>query len=146
MAEWITPIYDRTAQDVAQARLLQSDNTKDMKGAWNASDLNRIENNCVYMVEQLRKQGIIVIISTKTNWQMSDIPDYANITRIRNNIILLIKSFVPDRGYEDINMYQAVSYQDANILERDLLELKTLLENTIATYPMAGEYFAGELY
>ena len=49
---WETPITDRTVEQTVEARNNQS-NAEHNKGAWNYPDLNRIENNYKYIIDQL---------------------------------------------------------------------------------------------
>ena len=53
MAEWLTPIVDRTEADTVEAFNNQMIEAH-LKGALNYSDLNRIENNYKYLIENLK--------------------------------------------------------------------------------------------
>ena len=65
---WISPIIDRTKSDAEYAQQ-HRDAVVENKGAFNATDLNRIEGNIAYLAEQLRSYGYIVILeSIKTDW------------------------------------------------------------------------------
>lgn len=59
MAEWKTPITDRTASDVTTAKNNQA-NASDNKGALNFNDLNRIENNYKYLLDRLKSEGYYI--------------------------------------------------------------------------------------
>lgn len=59
MAEWVTPIVDRTEADTFEAFNNQMIEER-LKGALNFSDLNRIENNFKYLVDNLAKQGYYI--------------------------------------------------------------------------------------
>ena len=45
---WIDPIYDRTQADVDLIKLDPTNSNN--KGAYNYTDLNRIESNCEYIM------------------------------------------------------------------------------------------------
>lgn len=91
---WITPIIDRTQADVNL--VLEYDSigynnltpeqkavwSAGMKGALNASDLNRIENNTKFVASALGLYNLNV----KTNWQMSDVPRNSDFNRILSNL------------------------------------------------------------
>lgn len=91
---WITPIIDRTQADVNL--VLEYDNigynkltpeqkavwNAGMKGALNASDLNRIENNTKFVASILGLYNLNV----KTNWQMSNVPRNSDFNRILSNL------------------------------------------------------------
>ncbi len=126
---WITPIYDRTQADVDLIKL--DPTNKNNKGAYNYTDLNRIENNCVYVMNLLLKSGIVDIpemIVTKTDWNMKDIPNINEINRIRNNITIL-KNNMNVRNFQEIEFANTMNYIKANILEKDLELIKEFLES-----------------
>lgn len=81
-------IYDRTQADVTYAQNNQSSNDF-LKGAYNYTDLNRIEEWCEYIVTQLRNDGYSISLTTKTDWTMSDFPTQAQMERIRSNVATL---------------------------------------------------------
>ena len=55
--EWINPIYDRTYGDVITAEGQR--NLVNPKGCYNYVDLNRIENNTKYVMEDMLARKII---------------------------------------------------------------------------------------
>ena len=55
--DWIEPIYDREYTDVLRVEL--SPLTTNNKGAYNAQDLNRIENNTQYCAEYMLDIGLV---------------------------------------------------------------------------------------
>ena len=56
---WQEPIFDRTNADTLTARAGQS-NINNHKGALNADDLNRIEDNYKYLMAKLRCDAIFI--------------------------------------------------------------------------------------
>ena len=128
---WITPIIDRTQADVNL--VLDYDNigynnltpeqkavwNAGMKGALNASDLNRIENNIQYLASILELYNLNI----KTNWQMSDVPRNNDFNRILSNLNALKDKFhlkydislpetpdLPLNSYEKINDIENILY------------------------------------
>lgn len=128
---WITPIIDRTQADVNL--VLEYDNigynnltpeqkavwNAGMKGALNASDLNRIENNIQYLASILELYNLNI----KTNWQMSDVPRNNDFNRILSNLNALKDKFhlkydislpetpnLPLNSYEKINDIENILY------------------------------------
>lgn len=57
MAEWRTPVYDRTINDI---KSLDRTSAVYQKGALNADDLNRIEDNFKYLLEKLGRDSIFI--------------------------------------------------------------------------------------
>lgn len=91
---WITPITDRTQADVnlvlEYGSIGYNNLTPEqkavwnagMKGALNASDLNRIENNIKFLASSLELYNLNI----KTDWQMSDVPRNNDFNRILSNL------------------------------------------------------------
>jgi len=133
---WITPIFDRTEQDVRDARAAiaewltapESATVHDLKGALNPSDMNRIEGNMEYLADELTSQGYAVpTMEHRTDWSYADYSDLTpnweanGLTRILQNLadILdvlpndLIETEVPDGmlTYEQINDIEEIQEQ-----------------------------------
>lgn len=124
MPKWIQPIYDRTEADVDAAKAYNNAFTGNadaaLKGALNASDLNRIESNCEYLAELLRTHGYTVEISVKTDWTMYDFPTLAEFTRIRNNITKLMEVYHQAVDMPDLRSDNWTDYIEINAMEFDL--------------------------
>lgn len=99
--DFITPIFDRTYEDVQTVKILLSkgyDNftaeekelwDTDLKGALNASDLNRIETNIAILLSEFGLK------SNYKTWTQSDIPKLEDFERIRLNLLKLCKVIIP---------------------------------------------------
>ena len=124
---WITPIYDRTLSDVTEVK--NNPLSSNTKGAFNCSDLNRIENNTIYVANLFEEvYGFSLNLVTKTNWSIEDIPTINEINRIRNNI-LRISQEISIEDFQSIEFSKTMNYMKANALEYDLYLIKNLLEN-----------------
>lgn len=123
---WITPIYDRDYSDVIEAEnwLLE-----EPKGCYNYTDLNRIENNTKYVMEEMLDRKIIRVppsLSFKTNWKQSDIVDIDNMHRIIGNIILLmdLSNELIKNQFSIIYLSSQITYTLANAMEYNLYLMK----------------------
>lgn len=132
---WIEPITNRTQSDIVN---------KTPKGFINDLDLNRIENNCDYLAEQLNKYGYFVVISTKTDWSMDEFPSATEINRIRDNINALLEAYFKMPGSPDIRYWNSLNWQDANSLEQNLLNINTLLGLMVQSFKYCGTFVCGE--
>ena len=85
-------------------------------------EFNRIESYNVYCVEWLSYYGIELQITSKTNWQYSDIPDIKDFNRIKSNINILINTLNIDYNNLNINTQfnQTFDYTKANEIEQRL--------------------------
>lgn len=124
---WTTPVYDRTLSDVIEVK--NNPLSSNTKGAFNCSDLNRIENNTIYVANLFEEvYGFSLNLITKTNWSIEDIPTINEINRIRNNV-LRISQEISIEDFQNIEFSKTMNYVKANALEYDLYLIKNLLEN-----------------
>ncbi|MBC8546122.1 hypothetical protein H8711_04130 [Clostridiaceae bacterium NSJ-31] len=126
---WITPIVDRTAQDVIE-------HTE--KGYCNVGDINRLEENCAVLGELLG-----VEISTQT-WSRTDKPPEAAFRRINDNIAALREAFYTYAVTPATPEYPLNSWDKWNSAEKILADMYELYHKTAAATPGLGECYAGE--
>jgi len=141
---WELPIYDRTIEDVEFAKNNQ-ENLESFKGALNVSDLNRIENNTVYLYNILIEQGYTVSITEYSGWKMEDIFYPTDIDRIRQNVINLVDSYSKLESTPTIelgNYYLGII--DINDIENVLYDVNLLLESMIASFRHCGSAISGQ--
>lgn len=154
---WVTPITDRTATQgkthidlgAEDLNLLSQDGKYLFaiytgKPMLNFGDLNRIELDCAYLAEQFNANLVPVTITTKTDWTAADFPYLAQINRIRDNVNALKNAYYAIEGSPDITYWNSLNWQDANILEQNLKNLKTLLDLMIASFKYSGTFSAGQ--
>ena len=113
---WIDPIYDRTQADVDLIKLDPTNSNN--KGAYNYTDLNRIESNCEYIMNLLNNSDLFyypINIEVKTDWNVKDIPHIKDINRIRQNILTLKNGMNLGEEYKEIEFSKTMDYIKANI-------------------------------
>lgn len=126
---YITPIMDRTNEDVEYARTHQNDLVHKHKGAFNYTDMNRICNNLKYAAEYMYDQGFLsqpYQMQIKTNWKESDIVTYNQI----NSMIVVhmnnLKTYARgDLEWNYIPSIANVDYVLLNRLEYNIHQLAT---------------------
>lgn len=117
-------IYDRTEQDVEYAKTHQSSEDF-LKGAYNYTDLNRIESWCEYLKTELNKAGYTTNITTKTDWNMAGFPMQSQLERIRSNISTLKNAFY---SYTNVpTNLNNMTYKKANDIEKILEEMHNMM-------------------
>ena len=151
-------ITDRTQADVDYVTRLartgwanMTDDEKEqwqssLKGAYNASDLNRVGNAVNYVATRLRIAGYTVDVSPKITWTDEDIPTesemaayLADVATIRG--ILTVPDMVPPVP-EDMAL---LTYQEANDIESILLMVDGLVTNMMNAWFHADEISCGEV-
>ena len=142
-------ITDRTQADVDRVNELSAKGWAGMtpeekaewnaglKGAYNFTDLNRVETAVAYLAE---KFGLD--LTTKTNWHVSDIPTQADIDRFLENIVAIrnVASVYTTTPRTPKSMSK-LTYTTANDIEKILLDI-SILEPTLFR---CGELYAGEI-
>lgn len=151
-------ITDRTAEDVARVKYLagrlstgtateaeKAEWSGSLKGAYNASDLNRVGAAVEYVSERLTSQGYSVTVHPKQDWKMEDIPTVNDLSLYRENIAVLraVISVLPTTP-DTPDSLTPMDYVKANALEQILKDVDRLLTNASQCWYFSGELFSGE--
>lgn len=107
------------------------------KGAYNYSDLNRVEA----AIAELADMGSFTL-QTKTNWSAWDLPKQADMNRILTNIAMLRKAFPlpPDVPATPTSM-ENLTFTTANNIEKILGKMAEVTDKSFRS----GELYAGEI-
>lgn len=151
-------ITDRTQRDVDRVIHLssipwnkmtvdeQAEWASGMKGAYNATDLNRVGAAVNYIVNRLNNLGYNFSITARIDWKIQDIPtqpdmdEYlANIKTLRNALTVL--SSTPEVPTD----MDKLTYIEANNIEQILLDLDLLITNISKAWCYAGDLYSGEI-
>lgn len=151
-------ITDRTQLDVDRVNMLaqkgwenmtpeeQSEWSNGLKGAYNCTDLNRVQTAVRYLRDRLAAVGYFVELSDAKTWTVQDVPTQAEMAeyladvRAIRGVLTLFDTTppVPDTMV-------GLTYIKANHIEQILLDVDRLLSNVIANFVYSGEIFGGEL-
>lgn len=140
-------IFDRTSSDV-DAALNNPGSVEHLKGAYNYTDLNRVEAWGRYIQECLIPYGFDNVLTWKLDWNIRDFPTMKQINRIRENIIA-------ERDFlnltNNIAINDTLNYEQANELEKifqDILDYfdenfyTNYSNNSIGAITAVNEYFS----
>lgn len=136
-------VYDRTQEDVEYA-INNQDSSSFLKGSYNYTDLNRVEEWCEYIAEQLNLYSYKVNITVKTDWTSADFPTKTQMERIRSNIDKLKNAFIAVTQIP-ANL-EKMNYQKANAIEKILYEMDLFITNMVAIFYYSGEIYSGEVW
>lgn len=142
-------ITDRTPADVARAKTLaakgwagmtaaeQAEWSAGQKGAYNYTDLNRVESGVAALAAKLH-----ITLQTKTDWLPTDAPTNADMERYLANIRALreARGALLSAPQPPASM-AGLDWAGANAIEQTLADLDRLLQ--VCFY--AGEAFCGEV-
>ena len=112
----------------------------DLKGAYNASDLNRVGAAVAYVA------GYAVTVNPKQDWTGSDIPTAGQIATYLRDVAALrgaiaVMASTPPTPDSANNL----TWQEANNIEQILLDVDELLTRMAAAWFYSGDLYAGEV-
>lgn len=153
-----TLVTDRTYEDVQLWQTLkalgwegmsptqQAKWSAGLKGAYNALDLNRVNEAMEYLADVFTSYGYAVTLQPTPTWSVGEIPNeeqmaayLANVSELR--AVLDMPSTTPAVP-EDMAL---LTYIEANNIEQILVDINQLLLNAAAAWYYAGELFSGEV-
>jgi len=153
-------ITDRTQADVDEALLIRGkvqngetlttdEQTKyfnGMRGAYNISDLNRVESKVGEIRETLLMYGYPAFgILTKINWANTDLLKYSDINRYLLNIRKLREAYFtyPQTPATPFTS-DWINYITANDIEQILVDIEEILDGMISSFYFTTEIYSGD--
>lgn len=117
-----------------------------MKGAYNATDLNRVESAVQYVAQRLTIAGLHPVLETKTLWDKKEFPVREEMERYLGNIrklrsLLPMAADVP-AAPEDMDR---LTHEEANNIEKILLAIDAVITNISLAWLYSSEVYAGEV-
>lgn len=152
-------VTDRTQADVAYAQALTQKisagtatdaelaawNSATLKGAYNYTDLNRVGAAMQYVAERINGYGYVVHVSPKTDWVEEDTPTQSDMQRYLADLAVLRSTFAVLQSTPAVPAdMEALTYTEANNIEKILEDIDYLLANTAKGWFYSGEVFSGE--
>lgn len=144
MAEWISPVYNRTQSDVdyAISQIKQGNSLSEFKGCFNVTDINRIENNSRYIADRLNVLKYTNTIETKS-WDMYGVPNVTNISRLINNVSKLMEAYYKPANSPALPT-TLLTYEQVNSIEKILYMIKHLIDEEENEFRYCGTFNCGE--
>ena len=151
-------IMDRTAADVERyltlrnkgfANLTSAERTEwllPMKGAYNYTDLNRVEEAVQYVASRLRERGYRVDIAEAKVWTMSSVPTLADMNQYLNNVSVIRSAFATFATTPQApSSIVGFTYKEANDIEQIIFDVDKLLDNMMSVWFFSGDLYSGEV-
>ena len=118
----------------------------DLKGAYNASDLNRVGAAVAYVAGRLNGYGYYVSVSPKQDWTANDIPTAGQMATYIQDVAALRGTIaVMDSTPPTPESASGLTWQEANNIEQIILDVDELLTRMAAAWFYSGDLFSGEL-
>lgn len=119
-----------------------------MKGAYNATDLNRVGRALNYVRDRLHLAGYVgkTVFTAKENWTVNDVPTavdlayYLAAVRVVHDAMAYYKT-TPQPPYPS----GSLDYKEANDIEKILIDIDELITKMLAARNFCGELYSGEV-
>lgn len=147
----VTLVTDRTQADVERVRELaakgfaamtaaeRAEWLTGMKGAYNASDLNRVGTALNYLAGRLGPIcGKIITWTAKTDWSVTDIITASQAAEYRRQIQNIRDALAYPAGTPDAPQLARLTYTGANDIERILALCEELIDNITKAFRYTG--------
>lgn len=150
-------VTDRTSDDVSVWKALREKAWESMtevekeqwtrgKGAYNHTDLNRVEGAVYELANRFEEFGVHVPVLTKTDWSVGDAPTESDLKRYFENLMKLREAssglhLSPTPPKDAVGF----DYVAANIVEEMLRYIDIWTRGAKNQRVYAGEIFGGEL-
>ena len=151
-------ITDRTQEDVDRYVELKSKYLHGMtaeeraewetflKGAYNYTDMNRVESAVEYVANRLTEAGYGVIPVVKKNWSKTDKPTLTDLKRYMKNISDIRSALATfETTPEAPTTEKRLSFQTANAMEQILTDVDDLISRMMSAYFYSGDLYSGEV-
>ena len=117
-----------------------------LKGAYNYTDMNRVESAVEYVANRLTEAGYVVLPVIKKNWNGNDKPTLNDIKRYMKNIAdirvaLTTFSDTPEAPTTE----KRLTYQMANAMEQILVDVDDLVSRMVSAYFYSNDLYSGEV-
>ncbi|BAK99020.1 hypothetical protein OBV_18220 [Oscillibacter valericigenes Sjm18-20] len=150
-----TLVTDRTAADVIRWQTLRDKGIAGMttdelaewlagiKGAYNATDLNRVGQAVAYLGGLLKGYGYSVTLTAKTDWVASGAYTAADLSAYLQDVKTLREALSSSMAPPDD--MDGLTIDEANDIERVLIECDDALDRMAKSWFYSGEIGCGEV-
>ena len=117
-----------------------------LKGAYNYTDMNRVESAVEYVANRLTEAGYGVIPVVKKDWMGTDKPTLTDLQRYMKNISDIRSALATyETTPEAPTTERRLSFQEANAIERILADVDDLISKMVSAYFYSNDLYSGEV-
>lgn len=114
------------------------------KGAYNASDLNRVGQAILYVAGLYNQYGYNLVVNPKTDWSNTDSPTSSQMQEYLNDIQTIRNSVVAFPTTPDApETMESIDWKTANNIEQIMVDIDRILPIIITTFIPCGEALCG---
>lgn len=153
-----TLVTDRTEADVSRYSELRDKGWAEMttaeraewvagmKGAYNASDLNRVASAMAYLSQRFASAGYSVPVSSPTDWANGDIPRKDDLDTYLDDLRRIRDALaVMDTTPSAPGSMDYLTWAKANDIEKILVDVDDALGRLLLSTFYSGEIYSGEV-
>lgn len=136
---WVAGVFTGTDAELAEWN-------SDLKGSYNASDLNRVGSAMNYVANRFTESGYHLVISPRIDWTEDDIPRESDMAHYLADLNILrgVLAVMPTTPEVPADM-DGLTYQEANNIEQILLDIDSLITRMMAAWFYCGDLYCGEV-
>lgn len=117
-----------------------------MKGAYNASDLNRVASAMAYLSQRFASAGYSVPVSSPTDWANGDIPTKGDMDTYLDDLRRIRAALaVMDTTPSAPGSMDYLTWAKANDIEKILVDVDDALGRLLLSPFYSGEIYSGEV-
>ena len=151
-------ITDRTGQDVDRVKYLAEKAWQDMtaeeraewispmKGSYNYTDFNRVEEAVAYVASRLKAFGYLPLLPVTRSWSAEDVPTekdlaryFSNVALLRNAISVWASTPLAPNSINDFGV------SEANALEQILVDVDLVLTRISQAWFYSNDLYSSEV-
>jgi hypothetical protein len=151
-------ITDRTERDVERVKELAAkawqDMTADeraewlspMKGAYNHTDLNRVEGAVLYVAERLKEFGYLSVLPSTRVWSAEDVPTESDLFQYFSKVSTLREAITVWASTPNApGSIDGFGANEANALEQILIDVDHVLTQISKAWFYLGDLYSAEV-
>ena len=115
------------------------------KGAYNASDLNRVGAAVRLIADRLIATGNTVTVHPKLDWKEADIPTPEQLSKYLADVAVIRASLPCMASTPAVpGDIAGLTYREANNIEQILMDIYQLISNMALAWYYSGDLYSGE--
>ena len=117
-----------------------------LKGAYNYTDMNRVESAVEYVANRLTEAGYVVFPVVKKDWTRTSKPTLDDMKRYMKNVSDIRSALATYKTTPEApTTERRLSFQMANAIEQILTDVDDLISKMMSAYFYSGDLYCGEV-
>ncbi len=141
----VLALIDKGSADMTSAE--RSEFATYMKGAYNASDLNRVGNAISYLATLISGYGYAVSVNPKTDWANTDIPTTEQMTAYLDDVAAIRAAIaqLPNTPQAPSDA-ENLTFAEANAIEQIMVDVEIVINRMVNSFVYSGQTYSGVVW